>query len=210
MPAPARQASIYLLNAADPGAADLAPYLAWLSAGETERYQRFVRRERQRQFLLGRILLRQALSPLLQIPAGKLSLTEQSGRAPRLDGWPDIGFSISHSGAWLACAVSATTGLGLDIERLNPARDFHALAQHAFDADEIAWLQARPAASLAADFYRLWSSKEARFKVGAPGAHCLQLPHPELAIALCSAQPLAQTPSLLRTSLSPEPVPNPG
>ncbi|WP_422975892.1 4-phosphopantetheinyl transferase [Undibacterium sp. Ji49W] len=189
---------------------ELACYTSWLGPTELQRYQRFVRSERQRQFLLGRILLRHSLSQLLDVPVSVLQLTERPGNAPQLDFpvCPDLGFSLSHSGNWVACALSASTRLGLDIELLNPDRDFPALALHAFDAAdavENAWLQQQDVGNRMHDFYRLWTSREARIKLNAKlnmeNAECLHFPHPELSITLCSAGQLTSPPQLLHIDL---------
>jgi 4'-phosphopantetheinyl transferase len=199
----AHAAAVRLVDGRAIGDEALAPFVAWLSPGEAQRYARFVRPLRRRQFLIGRILLRQALGKLLGVPAATVELVEQPGNAPRL-AWPDSalpGFSLSHSGPWVACAVSADTKLGLDIEQIDPARDVLALAAQAFDQDEIAWLCARPDASRMRDFYQLWSTREARFKLNAPGAHCISLAHAQLSVVLCSARPLPHRPELVPASL---------
>ena len=70
----------------------------------------------------------------------------------------------------------------------------------AFDSGEmLQWerLQGLPAPQRVEGFYRLWSEKEARFKLGvAAGGHCVLLPHAELSVALCSEQPLDQPPAI--------------
>jgi 4'-phosphopantetheinyl transferase len=172
----------------------LAGVAGWLSEAERARYRRFVRRERQRQFLIGRVLARQALGVVLDVAPQQLVIEEVPGLKPRLAGTP---FSISHSGPWVACAAGGSGELGLDIERIDPARDIAALALQAFDAERCAWLAARPAATRLRDFYQLWSTQEAAIKLGAPALHTIQLFHPELAIVLCCAQPPAQAPRLL-------------
>ena len=118
-----------------------------------------------------------------------------------LPGCADVGFSLSHSGHWVACAVSATTRLGLDVELIDASRNIDELAAQAFDAERQAWLAARPASDRPRDFYRMWSAAEARFKLGAPVAHESYLPHPELSIVLCGAQPLAHEPAQEFTKL---------
>ncbi|MBV7535656.1 4'-phosphopantetheinyl transferase superfamily protein [Duganella sp. sic0402] len=184
--------------------ADLQRYRGWLTASEMARYQRFVRAHRQRQFIVGRVLLRAALGRLLAVPPLDIRLEEQVGKAPRLAA-PLLkgaapGFSIAHSGRWVACAVSAQTALGLDIELRDATRDLPALAAQAFDVDEMArWARIQ---NLAGDervdgFYRLWSEKEASFKLGVVGGgHCVSLPHAELSVVLCSEQPLARPPQI--------------
>lgn len=195
---PDHTARLFLVNISD---IDLAGYFPWLSTSEVLRYERFIKKERQRQFLAGRVLLRLALGQLLDLPASTLQLTERPGNAPQLDfpACPDLGFSLSHSGNWVACAVSTSTRLGLDIELLDPDRDFSALALHAFDAAENAWLQQQDAGNRVRDFYQLWTSKEARIKLNAANAsaeQCIHFPHPELSIMLCSAGQLTPPPQL--------------
>ncbi|WGG51932.1 4'-phosphopantetheinyl transferase family protein [Rugamonas sp. DEMB1] len=199
-------AQLFLVDSVNVDDAALAKSSAWLSAGEAARYRGFVRPHRQRQFLIGRTLLRMALAELLGCAPEALLFEQLAGRAPRLlkpapgKGGAAPGFSISHSGQWVACAVSADTALGLDIEVLDPARDIDALAEHAFDdATHARWRAAAPAQRMA-QFYRLWSEREARLKLGQspgePAPGCLVLPHPELSVVLCSALPLAVAPRI--------------
>lgn len=183
--------------------ADLQRYRSWLTASEMARHQRFVRAQRQRQFIVGRVLLRTALARALGIAPQDIKLEEQVGKAPRM-ATPVLkaapGFSIAHSGRWVACAVSTQTALGLDIELRDGSRDLAALAAQAFDADEMAqWarIQGYSGDERVDGFYRLWSEKEARFKLGvALGGHCVVLPHAELSVVLCSEQPLARPPKM--------------
>ena len=190
------------------GAASMSSFHAWLGASELARYQRFVREQRRRQFVAGRGLLRMALARLMNVAPENIRLEEQIGKAPllvlpTLPSAAGVGFSISHSGRWVACAVSTQTALGLDIEMRDPSRDLDALAAQAFEADEMpAWerLRSQPDAQRVDGFYRLWSEKEARFKLGrADMTHCVALPHPELSIVLCSALELAAPPLELVT-----------
>ncbi|WP_235914265.1 4'-phosphopantetheinyl transferase family protein [Rugamonas rivuli] len=176
----------------------------WLSASEMARYRRFVRAQRQRQFVAGRVLARMALGSLLGVAPRDIVLEDRPGQAPLLKspaprgGLP--GFSIAHSGRWVACAVSGQTALGLDIEMRDPQRDLAALAAQAFDEDEMAqWarLQELDEARRVAGFYGLWSAKEARFKLGVvAAAHSVAVPHEELSVVLCSELPLKAPPAI--------------
>jgi 4'-phosphopantetheinyl transferase len=172
---------------------------AWLGATERRRLAGFIRSERRRQFVLGRVLLRCALAPLLGIVPADISLIERHAQAPLLD-LPDRhlpGFSLSHSGPWIACAVSAHTQVGLDIERLDATRDIDALAAQVCDAGQQAMLAGLAPAERIAAFYTIWSTAEARCKLGTPAAYDAVLAHPALSIVVCSAQPLAAAPVLL-------------
>lgn len=187
---------LWLLDASAHDDAQLATYLGWLSAGELQRYGRFTRPARRRQFLAGRILLRQLLGSLLGVDGADIVLSEQPGAAPRLEhpASEAIGFSISHSGRWVACAASLDTKLGLDIEVIDPARDIAALARQAFSEEEIKALEQRAQAERLDGFYALWCAQEAGIKLGTASAACFHLQHADLAIALCSARHLEQAP----------------
>lgn len=183
------EAAVWLSNTGD---ASYAPSADWLGPSEWARLATFVRPERRRQFIAGRALLRAALAPLLNLAPADIRLVERPGNAPLLD-CPHSAlpfFSVSHSGPWIACAVSATTPVGLDIERLDASRDLAALAAQAFDATQQARLAVLdPAARLHA-FYEMWSTAEAQFKLGMPAAQTTVLAHAALAIVLCSSAPL--------------------
>lgn len=198
-------ATVWLADLRNVDRAQLDAFAARLSDSEAARYGRFVRPVRQRQFLVGRMLLRQAVGALLGVAPDKVSAQEQPGRAPRLtlagSALAPPFFSLSHSGHWVACAVSTDTALGLDIEMADPRRDIAALAGQAFDDAACAALLALPAPQRVAAFYQMWCAMEARIKLGAAGdaqagaaPDCVSLPHAELSIVLCSAQPLATAP----------------
>lgn len=195
-PLPPAIAYIHLLDMGTLSAQQLASYADDFHPSELERYQRFLRPQRQQQFVCGRRLLRQALSQLLSLPVSAFELQEQPQQAPKLIS-PELTtapeFSVSHSGNWVACAVSATARLGLDIELLDATRDLTKLSRQAFDEDELAQWHAHPDKLL--NFYQTWSTQEARFKL--TQSHTLQaneqryvLAHKEISIVLMSDQQL--------------------
>lgn len=195
---------IWLLDSRSLDPAQLGQYETWLGPAETARYARFARPLRRRQFLLGRALLRVAMGNLLDMPPAAIVLEERPGQAPLLLSPKDGAyFSISHSGCWVACALSTESPLGLDIEVCDPRRDVLALARQAFGADVAAELEGMPLAARLAAFYRRWSAAEARYKLGMDAGACVTLPHAELSIVLCSAAPLAQAPALVLSGLAP-------
>jgi 4'-phosphopantetheinyl transferase len=196
-------AAVWLLDCRRFSDQALEPFAAWLGPSEQQRLARFGRRLRRRQFLAGRVLLRRALAPVLGIPAASVSLVERRDNAPLLD-LPDsteVGFSVSHSGHWVACAVSATTKLGLDVELPDGRRDIGALAAQAFDPGQQAWLASLPPQEGTRAFYRMWSAAEARFKLQAEVAQEIELQHAELSIVLCSASRLVRPPLLQAAEL---------
>ena len=184
----------------------------WLNTEELARYRRFIRSQRQRQFLIGRSLLRAALGKLCKVAPSDISLSERIANAPLLN-WPTTApfFSISHSGPWVACAVSQNFAVGLDIEVKNPIRDLDALAAHAFDETEMAQFSQLVGDERLNFFYELWSHKEARYKLlsnidsnnkSKSTAHCIALRHPELSVVLCSHDILTEPPPIVEVDFS--------
>jgi len=173
--------------------------LDWLSEDERARYERFVRTERRRQFVAGRVLLRHAIGSLLGLAPRSVALAERPGQGPALRHpvAPGLGFSISHSGPWVACAASLAGPLGLDIERPDTARDHVALAEQVFESGAAGQLAALAGAERTDAFYRMWCRYEAHIKLGRDGAidhyHAL----PGLMLVLSSTRALDVEPAML-------------
>jgi 4'-phosphopantetheinyl transferase len=202
--------------------ADLAFFARQLGPSEADRYRRFVRPGRQRQFLIGRMLLRFAVGEAMALPTSAIAVVEQAAAAPRLvlpgAAHPQPGFSLSHSGKWVACAVSRDTLLGLDIEIVNPQRDLLAIGQSVFHAKEAALLEDLHGEDRVVAFYHLWSLREALFKLLSNAGSADRLPelldaenaiasrgkgwhsqvfsHPGFSCILCSTLPLPLPPFL--------------
>jgi 4'-phosphopantetheinyl transferase len=117
---------------------------------------------RRAQFILGRLLLRHALSARFGLAADDWRLDATLGK-PRLvgDGVPEI--SLSHSRHLVACAV-APKAIGLDVEYCRE-RDFAALAAQFCGPAELHRFLLLPIAERSAAFYRIWTRMEATFKL---------------------------------------------
>ena len=75
-----------------------------------------------------------------------------------------LDFNLSHSGEWLACAVTAGTPVGVDLEHCRSGRVTLKLARRFFREEEVAALQDCSQASQCDRFYDLWTLKEAAVK----------------------------------------------
>ena len=122
----------------------------------------------RRRSLLARAMLRRMLVHVTGIPRlGWTFDAEFSGRpiARNLscDRVPAI--SLSHSGGWVAVAVSDVGPVGIDVEVHRPRRNFDRIAAAAFGPEE----QCVVAADGAAGFYRIWTLKEAMAKASGMG-----------------------------------------
>jgi 4'-phosphopantetheinyl transferase len=183
-------AVLWLADCRAAGEADLLPFTDWMGPSERQRYAGFVRAERKRQFLIGRALIRWALSDLLQRSVLSFPIQERTGSSPFLgNDLPCV--SLSHSGSWVACAVGPDVALGLDIERLDETRDLASLARQALDENEYEIFARAPTLQRTRSFYDIWSCKEALFKLRATAAaqftpSFMAIPHKDLSIVLCA------------------------
>jgi 4'-phosphopantetheinyl transferase len=165
----APRAKLWLLDGAGVAQDDLAFFTRRLGGSENARFASFLRPERRRQFLLGRMLLRIAVSDLTGLPLDAIGVVERPGNAPRLvlpDG-PKFhpNFSLSHCRNWVACVISCDAALGLDIEVNDAARDLEGIGEMVFQPGELRWLSSRPDGERVSSFYDLWCEREALYKL---------------------------------------------
>ena len=83
---------------------------------------------------------------------------------PFFQAFPQYHFSLSHSGGLSLCALGEVP-LGADVELVRPRRE--GLPAYALSEEELAWFRKR--GSRWADFYTLWTLKEARVKCTGEG-----------------------------------------
>lgn len=147
-------------------------YIAWLQddgsavdaallpPAEQAELAGFRSQERQRSFLLSRLLLRKLLRPHLPDSALEFQRAED-GRLLLLDaqGWH---FSLSHSAGGIA-AIACTQPCGIDIEVPRNVA-FESVATRYFAEAEKAALQAAAPDQRSELFFRLWTLKEASVK----------------------------------------------
>lgn len=73
--------------------------------------------------------------------------------------------SLSHSGGWVACALSGSGGVGIDVEARRLDRDFLGISKAAFGPRE----QEAVEKGGAETFYRIWTLREAMAKAFGTG-----------------------------------------
>lgn len=142
--------------------------LRCLPADEQARYWRITAPLRQRQFLWGRIALRQALAEVTGLAPMQLSLAYQADGKPYLANAPHLHFSLSHTDLQVWVAVDILP-VGIDGERVRPGRDVLAIARRTWPAAEQAALQETPPDARLLRFYTLWTRKEALAKASGRG-----------------------------------------
>ena len=189
-----------LLHMAKVPDSELQALLGQLGDSERARLNQFGAPRRARQFVAGRLLLRHVLNRWLSIPRNAISVVERPGQAPALQLAGNVAapyFSLSHSGDWIAVACNTQGPVGIDIELRKPGRDVARLAAHTFSQGDLQWW--RQQADPVQAFYRLWSLREAHYKLtqshadalaAYPEELCQQFDHAQLSMALVTAMPL--------------------
>lgn len=151
-------------NGLEPGA-----FARLLAADELCRARQFSFEQDRNRYLVAHGVLRMVLAAHLGCPAESLQFrTGRNGKPALTRG--SVEFNISHS-AELAAIVIAGAGrdVGIDVERVRPLPDMAGLLRHFATDAEAAALSALPADRQEAEFYRLWTRKEAALKATGDG-----------------------------------------
>lgn len=156
---------IWLLNFSDLTENQIANFSNFLSHEELTRAQIF--KHKQHHFIATRALMRKVLSHHTGLPSAALEFARREQGKPYLINSP-LYFNVSHSGNFAALAVTTLGEIGIDIETIRP-RNFLAIAERYYHADELKQLLATPEAEREELFFKLWTLKEAFFKATGGG-----------------------------------------
>lgn len=152
-----------------------------LPAAERRRAEEIRRPGGRGEWVASRLALRDVLSRYLDVEPGSIRLHAGAHHKPELAGVESPRFNLSHSGGLALVAVAAEREVGVDVERIEPHRDFLALAARGLGPDAVAALEALAGEERATAFHELWVRHEARLKCGGGG---LGGPEPEGPIAV--------------------------
>ncbi|MNJ85082.1 4'-phosphopantetheinyl transferase sfp [compost metagenome] len=113
--------------------------------------------------LLGKLLLNEGLKSLGCNSTTLEDIRFNSFKKPYLS--DDFDFSISHSGMYVFCAISANRKLGIDIEKISPI-SFLEMKEMMTDSE---WKQIRESGDQLKEFFKYWTLKEATIKAEGTG-----------------------------------------
>lgn len=148
-----------------------------LSADEIARTERLLDPQKKQYFISARSQLRQILGKYLELAPELICFKYTKNGKPLLMAQKEAvpSFNLSHSGSRAVLAVIADTDVGIDIEKIDPALDFHQLASRYFDLNEKKQLIRLSKVRQRRGFYRLWTRKEAVLKMLGSGFSALNL-----------------------------------
>jgi 4'-phosphopantetheinyl transferase len=151
---------------------------------ERQRAAKLLRPESSRRWAASRWALRRVLASYLDGEPRTIGLALGEHGKPQLAEAPErLSFNLSHSGAVGLIAVAVGRAVGVDVERIDPERDFLALARRELGADAIAAVAAAASEDRASVFYDTWVRHEALAKCRGGG---LGNPAPEAPAAVAS------------------------
>jgi 4'-phosphopantetheinyl transferase len=104
------------------------------------------------------------LSGYLGEPPAEIAIELSENGKPRLEKGSGLEFNLSHSGDIALIAVSQRRPVGVDVERIEPARDLVSLAERALGPEDVARVRGAGSRERPAVFYESWVRHEARLK----------------------------------------------
>lgn len=184
----------YFLEVQEVGQDDrLERYERLLDAEERARRERFVFERDRRLFVMAHGLTREALSEQAEVAPEKWRFVAgKNGRpeiaAPRLP--RPLRFNLSHTAGLVACALTWSRDVGVDVERRDrPGTDL-AVADRYFSPPEVRWLYEAAERERPDRFLILWTLKEAYIKAVGEG---LSAPLDRFAVATAGTGPAPAT-----------------
>ncbi len=144
-----------------------ARYLDWFSAEERARYERFYFDADRQVFLTAHALQRLVLGEWAQVDPSDLQFDLLENGKPVVaagTSGEELHFNLSHTRGLVACAVSRTCPLGVDVEGIDAQRELGGVARRILSATEYREWKSRSGAARVRRFFEYWTLKEAYIK----------------------------------------------
>jgi len=120
----------------------------------------------RRWFVARRGFLREILGGYLNLDPAAVPFAQDDYGKPAVAG---LQFSVSHSAGLALFAVSWRYKVGVDVEKIDPAREFNQVWERFFTSRETEALRALPKEQQTEAFFRCWTRKEAYVKARGVG-----------------------------------------
>ncbi len=156
---------IYLVKVNSPIEENTFQYL--LKYVQSEKQERILKQKIKQNadnMLIGEILAKAVIKRTFGIDIAKQKFAYTEHRKPYLPDFPDVYFNISHSGEYVACAVS-NKPIGVDIQNIGEYNSD--VAKRVCNEKELE--QIENSSDQASEFTKLWTQKEAVLKMNGTG-----------------------------------------
>ena len=157
---PKHETCVFLYE--QPSATLIQSMCRYLSKDEQRRAERYAHSKQRDAFLFSRYCLRTVLARHLKRPLAELTFATTERGKPHLSNHPQVYFNVSHSGRYLAIAVSDRYRVGVDIEYLGEKHLTNELPISMLAMAEQHYCQ--NAADISNAFFTVWTAKEAWVK----------------------------------------------
>ena len=152
----------------------LSDHLHLLSPPEKQRFAKIKSLTSQRNYALGRIMIRNILAGFLQLAPTDIEITISASGKPVLNQEIDyktrIHFNLSHSHDCLVLAVCSSGEIGIDVEYTRRKIKADEILKHFFNYEEqIAYQKINAEEAQRKFFFSLWTLKEALLKMTGDG-----------------------------------------
>lgn len=174
----------------------LVLFYAFLQPEERDKADRFHFERDRNKYIAARAILRELLGWYLEKNPATVCLRNNEQGKPMLVP-PDnvnLHFNLSHSGKLALFAFCIGYPVGIDLEFMQPGRDFEEIVGNFFSTGEISYFRTLAPQDKPAAFYSMWTLKEAYVKALGTG----------LWLGLDRFEVATSTPHLVRTDYDPE------
>lgn len=164
-----------------------ARYLALLSEAERKQHDRFRFDDDRHTYLVAHALVRTTLGGMLGEPPEQLAFEIGEHGKPELkhEAHADVRFNLSHTRGLVACGVTRSDDIGIDVEQIDRKLEIDTLAGSVLSEDERAALVPLVGSARRERFFRHWTLKEAYVKAVGRG---IALPLRSLHVEIAAAQ----------------------
>ena len=148
----------------------VASYLPLMSEQEQQRNRRFRSEQSRVADMITRVFARTVLSHYADIEPADWTFSQGEHGKPEVSNKGiNLRFNLSHSSKMVACAVSRSHAIGLDIEYIKRKNDVLAIADRYFSKPELNALFSLPVDQQQDRFFDYWTLKEAYIKADGRG-----------------------------------------
>jgi 4'-phosphopantetheinyl transferase len=143
-----------------------ARYLALLSETERKQHDRFRFDDDRHTYLVAHALVRTTLGEMLGVAPERLAFEIGEHGKPELkhEGHAEVRFNLSHTRGLVACGVTRSDDIGIDVEQIDRKLEIDHLAGSVLSEDEQAALVPLAGSARRERFFRHWTLKEAYVK----------------------------------------------
>lgn len=143
-----------------------------LSSEEGDFSKKIIMQDKNTLFISSKALLRTLLCYYTNATASEWRFERNSFGRPYISEprqFRNIRFNISHTKGLVACLISTSHEVGIDIENIFQNRDFLGISRNFFSENEVNSLYSAPSHKVGRLFYMYWTLKEAYLKARGVG-----------------------------------------